>query len=46
MRQRDWATVSEGVDVEFEIGSNKQGECAIRIRVIDTIRENAAIQEI
>jgi cold shock CspA family protein len=30
VRRSEWAAVSEGIEVEFEIGSNKQGECAIR----------------
>ncbi len=42
VRRSKWSSVSEGVEVEFEVGSNKQGDCAIRVRVVDTILENAA----
>jgi cold shock CspA family protein len=42
VRRSEWSAVAEGVEVEFEIGSNKQGDCAIRVRVVDTELENAA----
>ena len=46
VRRIEWSDVDEGVEVEFEIGSNKQGECAIRVRVVDTVLENAATGKI
>jgi LuxR family glucitol operon transcriptional activator len=42
LRRSEWSAVAEGVEVEFEIGSNTRGECATRVRVVDTLLENAA----
>jgi hypothetical protein len=41
----EWGAISEGVDVGFEVGSNKSGECAVRVRMVDKVVEKAETQE-
>src|SRR5882724_5491895 len=36
LRRSQWSSIIPGVNVEFEIGSNKTGECAVRVRVLDS----------